>query len=171
MSDIVSRSDRLKNLVGFQVGDVRYAVDIFRVREIIHPLPLVELPHAPEVVIGVADHRGEVVPVVDLRLRFGLPPIDVAASPRAKWVIVDMDDKSVGLLVDYVTEVFGTGPSDQRQVPRLGSGDEKRGIAAVYMHDGALVFVIDVDRVANAALNLELPAEATPESSRERARG
>ncbi|HJL32604.1 MAG TPA: chemotaxis protein CheW, partial [Polyangiaceae bacterium LLY-WYZ-15_(1-7)] len=67
------RSDRSKNLVGFQVGDVRYAVDILRVREIINPLPLVELPHAPPSVLGVADHRGEVVPVLDLRRRFGLP--------------------------------------------------------------------------------------------------
>jgi len=171
MPEIVSRTDRLKNLVGFQVGEVRYAVDIFRVREIIHPLPLVGLPHAPPVVIGVADHRGEVVPVVDLRLRFGLPAIDAAKSARAKWIIVDIDDRSVGLLVDFVTDVFGAGPTDQREVPRLGIGDERRGIAAVYMHQGALVFVIDVDRVANAALDVELPEVAAPSPLRESPRG
>ena len=48
------RGDRTKNLVGFQVGDVRYALEILRVREIINPLPTVALPHAPKVVLGVA---------------------------------------------------------------------------------------------------------------------
>ncbi len=68
-----SRRDRMKNLVGFLVGDVRYAVDILKVREIINPLDIVELPQSPSSVVGVADHRGEVVPIVDLRARFGLP--------------------------------------------------------------------------------------------------
>ena len=49
-----ARTDRTKNLVGFVVGEVRYAVDILRVREIINPLPVVALPHAPPAIVGVA---------------------------------------------------------------------------------------------------------------------
>ena len=78
------RSDRSKNLVGFVVGDVRYAVDILRVREIINPLPIVALPHAPPAVLGVADHRGLVIPIVDLRRRFGLEPNQT--TRRTKWI-------------------------------------------------------------------------------------
>ena len=90
-----SRTDRTKNLVGFVVGDVSYAIDILRAREIINPLPMVALPHAPPAVAGVADHRGEVVPVLDLRRRFELPRLE--ASSRTKWVIVEVQSRSVAL--------------------------------------------------------------------------
>ncbi|MCB9618766.1 MAG: purine-binding chemotaxis protein CheW [Sandaracinus sp.] len=154
-----NRSDRTKNLVGFVVGEVRYAVEILRVREIINPLGVVELPHAPPSVLGVADHRGMVVPVLDLRRRFGLPP--VAATRRTKWILVEGDGRTVGLVVDAVTEVFGAGVEQQRAVPRLGSGDEARGIAAVFATAEGLWFVIDVDRVAAPAQAVDVP-EAMP---------
>lgn len=151
MADLATRhrTDRTKNLVGFLVGDVRYAVDILRVREIINPLQVVPLPHAPPVVIGVADHRGQVVPVIDLRRRFALPPSE--ATRRTKWIVVRAGDRAAGLVVDAVTDVFGAGSHDQRQVPELGVGDSARGISAVYSHEGSLVFVIDVDRIAAPA--------------------
>ena len=66
------RHDPSKDLVGFLVGDVMYAVRIVVVREILNPLPVVALPRAPGTVRGVADYRGDVVPVIDLRDRFGL---------------------------------------------------------------------------------------------------
>jgi purine-binding chemotaxis protein CheW len=59
------RPDPRKSLVGFVVGDVAYAVPIAAVQEIVAPLPLTELPHSPDVVAGVADHRGQVMPIVD----------------------------------------------------------------------------------------------------------
>lgn len=156
------RSDRTKNLVGFLVGDVRYAVDILRVREVVNPLPIVGLPHAPPVVVGVADHRGEVIPVVDLRRRFGLPANE--DPRRTKWIIVQTGDRSAGLVVDAVTDVFGAGAPDQREVPQLGAGDAARGISAVYAHEGTLVFVVDVDRLAAAAefVDLDLPHAFEP---------
>lgn len=82
------RHDPLKDLVGFLLGDVMYAVRIEVVREIVNPLPIVDLPRAPSSVRGVADYRGEVVPVVDLRDRFGLPAVQ--ASRKTKWVVVDV---------------------------------------------------------------------------------
>jgi purine-binding chemotaxis protein CheW len=152
------RGDRTKNLVGFQVGDVQYAVEILRVREIINPLPMVQLPKSPKVIIGVADHRGEVVPILDLRTRFGIERAD--DTRRTKWVIVGVNGRSVGLVVDAVTDVFGTLPEAQRAVPQLGSGDEARGISAVYMHDRQLVFVIDVERVAAPAEEIDVTLAA-----------
>ena len=150
------RTDRTKNLVGFLVGNVRYAVDILRVREIVNPLVTVALPHAPHGVVGVADHRGEVVPILDLRMRFALQA--TAPTRRTKWIIVSRAQRSVGLIVDAVTDVFGTGEPDQRSVPELGGGDATRGIAAVYSHDGSLVFVLDVDRVVATTESLDMRA-------------
>lgn len=152
------RGDRVKNLVGFTVGPVRYAVDIFRVREILNPLAVVPIPHAPPAVIGVADHRGEVVPIVDLRSRFGLPPTE--ATRRTKWIVVEFGERLVGLVVDGVTEVFGATEPEERSVPEIGVGDKARGIAAVYAYDGQLVFVLDIERIAAVAEAVDLDGVA-----------
>jgi purine-binding chemotaxis protein CheW len=149
MATTREHQSRSKNLVGFVVGNVRYAVDILKVREIINPLPIVVLPHAPAAVVGVADHRGEVVPIIDLRIRFGLGA--AGSSEKTKWVIVTIEDRAVGLVVDAVTDVFGAGPGEHRGAPELGLGDSSRGIAAVYKHEGSLVFVVDIERVAAPA--------------------
>jgi purine-binding chemotaxis protein CheW len=149
-----TRGDRTKNLVGFVVGRVFYAVDILRAKEILNPLPIVELPHAPPAIVGVADHRGLVVPVLDLRRRFSLP--EAEATRKTKWIIVGVQKRSIALVVDAVTDVFGALDSDQRGIPALGAGDRERGIAAVYKHEGHLTFVLDIDRVAAPAENLDL---------------
>jgi purine-binding chemotaxis protein CheW len=156
-------ADRDKNLVGFLIADVNYAVDIRRVKEIIRPLPIVPIPHPPPAVIGVADHRGEVVPVLDVRRRFALPAI--ATTRRTKWVLVMLPGKNVGLVVDAITEVFAATDDDQRAVPSIGKGDASRGITSVLGHGGTLVFVLDVDQIGAAAElvdvgNLELRSRA-----------
>jgi purine-binding chemotaxis protein CheW len=138
------RPDPQKSLVGFVVGDVRYAVPIASVREIVNPLPLTPLPHSPHSIAGVADHRGEVIPVVDLRMRFGLPP--AVDQRKAKWILVDVESRAVGLAVDGVTEVFGTGGAELKPAPALGGGEDLRGIVGVTSHDDVLVFVLDVAR-------------------------
>jgi purine-binding chemotaxis protein CheW len=167
------RHDPSKNLVGFIVGDVHYAVSIHRVREIANPLLLVALPKAPRAVTGVADYRGEVVPVIDLRVRFGLDPAE--ANRRTKWIIVDVDQRFVALVVDAVTEVFGTGGQDLRPVPALGGGDDVRGIAGVTSHADTLTFVLDTRKlgelteplITSGALKSSIPpaAPSLPPSS------
>jgi purine-binding chemotaxis protein CheW len=139
------RHDPSKSLVGFLVGEVQYAVPIARVKEITNPMALVELPHAPPSIVGVSDYRGDVVPVVDLRLRFGLP----ATHPtrKTKWLVVDVAGRTVAIVVDAVTEVFGTGGADLRPAPSLGGGDDVRGLAGVTNFAGKLVFVLETARL------------------------
>jgi purine-binding chemotaxis protein CheW len=150
------RPDPRKSLVGFMVGDVRYAVPIGDVQEIITPTLLTELPHAPEAVAGVADHRGQVIPILDLRVRFGLARL--RDHHRSKWILVRLDGKTMGLAVDRVTDVFGTGGVDVRPAPSLGGGEDQRGILGVTSHEGQLVFVLDVSRFQ--ALVVDLPMQA-----------
>jgi purine-binding chemotaxis protein CheW len=140
------RHDPSKNLVGFIIGDVNYAVPIACVREIVNPLPIVELPSAPPAVSGVADYRGEVVPVIDLRARFQLAP--QSATRKTKWILIDLGGRLVAVVVDQVTDVFGTGGNDLRPAPPLGGGDDVRGIAGVTSVEGLLVFVLEVSRFA-----------------------
>src|SRR5262249_27867011 len=126
------------------VGDVHYAVDIARVREIVNPLELTALPHMPHDVAGVADHRGEVVPVIDLRARFGL---DRRENDRGtKWVLIVIAEHVVGLVVDAVTEVFGARTDEIRPTPEVGGNRDLRGISGVARHEGKLTFVLDAAR-------------------------
>lgn len=138
------RPDPSKSLVGFYVGDVHYALDIARVSGIVNPLAITPLPHTPPEVAGVADHRGEVVPVVDLRVRFDLPSLP--ASRSTKWIMVQAGRHLFGLIVDRITEVFGTGDEPLAPAPAVGGKAEVRGIAGVLTQDEVLTFVLDTDR-------------------------
>lgn len=138
--------------MGFMVDAVHYAVAIESVREIINPLPIVPLPHAPVAVLGLADHRGEAIPIVDLRSRLGLPK--TPPTRRTKWILVMGNKGPVGLVVDGVTEVFGPAEGAERAIPELGLGDRARGLSAVFGREGGLVYVIDVPRMTAGAGSL-----------------
>jgi purine-binding chemotaxis protein CheW len=182
------RHDPSKNFVGFVVGDVEYAVAIANVREIANPLPLVALPHAPRSVVGVADYRGDVVAVVDLRTRFGLRPAEV--TRKTKWIVVDVGAgaysgaegrgpgvRLVAIVVDGVTEVFGRAGTKLRPAPALGAGEDVRGIAGVTTHTGTeqgrtkggaesgLVFVLDTTRLSDLADAAKAPEDSAPHST------
>jgi purine-binding chemotaxis protein CheW len=188
------RHDPSKDLVGFLVGAVMYAVRIDVVREIVNPLTVVDLPRAPYTVKGVADYRGEVVPVVDLRERFGLDPAQ--RSRKAKWIVLDVGLRRPGaaasapaasagrganlgaryaaLVVDSVTEVFGLAGGELRPAPPLGAGDDARGIEGVTTLGTRLVFVLDAHSfgpVTEAAQSLEAGLAPVPSGSNPQASG
>jgi purine-binding chemotaxis protein CheW len=142
---MAERTPAINTWVGLDVGGVAYAVNIAFVREIIRPLPMQSLPHAAKVVIGVVDHRGDVVPIIDLRVRFGTQ--DRMELAHTRWVIATRGEKLVGLVVDRVTEVFRLNQVDAREVPDLGPQGDRRGVTAAYSHRGRLVFALDIERV------------------------
>jgi purine-binding chemotaxis protein CheW len=118
-------------------------VPIKYVREITNPMRVTALPKAPPIVLGVADHRGEVITIIDLRVHFGLPPRE--SSTRAKWIVLQLAGEPVGLAVDAVTEVFGTQGEQLRDAPQT-AGVADQGILGVLSRDQSLVFVVDVER-------------------------
>lgn len=162
-----------RQLVLFGVGNVVYGLPIEPVRAVVNPQPMIELPHAPAAVVGVADHRGEVVPVLDLRARFGLPPLeDVEAKRRVKWIMVDVaapggGSRLVAAVVDHVLNVFQTREA-LRPPPPLGGGEDSRGILGVVSRGGAraeagLVFVLDLERLRALTEPMHaLPAGGAP---------
>lgn len=159
-------TEHAHTLIGFLVGDVHYGLDINRVREIIKPLPTLAFPHAPPSVVGVADHRGAVVPVVDMRRRFGLPPASDERSRR--WVLVRAGTRYVGLVVDAVTEVFAARPEARRVMPDLGDDEALQALTGVCKHGGHLVFVVDVDRLAAVSEHIDVDAARELLEQRER---
>jgi purine-binding chemotaxis protein CheW len=114
----------LAQLCTFRVGGEDYAIDIMRVREIIRPLPITPVPRAPAFVEGVVRLRGEVIPVVDVRKRFGLP-----ASPptrKTKFLVVHVAGRRLGLVVDEVCEVLRLPRGELRPAPSLVGLDAPR---------------------------------------------
>ena len=159
-----------KNLVGFEVNGVCYAIDILQVREIIRPLATLRIPSSGVIggkgLAGVADHRGHVVPVIDLRERFAaLTAGSASVPPRqrdARWLIVALHNHLVGLVVDRVTEVFGSSQPASRDVSHLARPDVASLIQAAYRHRNVLVFVLEVERLASEA-EVDLSALAQSE--------
>lgn len=135
--------DPQKSLVLFVVGDVHYAISIAQVAELVSPLPVTPLPHLPPEISGVADHRGDVIPVLDMRSHFALPQQTSTRSTR--WILINTGNRLVGLVVDRVIDVIGTKAEDMRSAG-AGGGRDLRGISTVTHYNGVLVFILDIKR-------------------------
>jgi purine-binding chemotaxis protein CheW len=140
-----NRESLQRSLVAFVVGSVKYALEIAHVREIVTPLPLTVLPHTPGGLAGVADHRDQVVPIIDVRARFGLPPSE-GTNRKVKWVLVEIEGRTVGLVVDDVLGVLRVPVGDFRAPPDLGGGEQARAISSVTTWEKSLVFILDLSR-------------------------
>ena len=130
--------DEELRLATFAVGDDLLAVDIMRIREIVRPTPVTAVPKAPPGMIGVIDLRGTVLPVFDLRVRFDLPRRDAAASKAkadaVRYLIVTLDARLIGLVVDEVHDVVQVRRRDLKLGDRLLQGEAAEvfiGIAPV----------------------------------------
>jgi purine-binding chemotaxis protein CheW len=111
-------------LCTFRIAGEDYAVDLKRVREIINPLPVTPVPRAPAFIEGVIRLRTEVIPVVDVRKRFGAPP--APPTRRTKFIVVRIGGRRLALVVDEVTEVVRLQRSEIRAAPNFAEGEAPR---------------------------------------------
>lgn len=125
-----------------RVGQQFYALDIMCIKEIIRPLPIVAVPKAPVYVDGVINLRKAVIPVVDLRSRFGLEKAGTGSKVQ-RIVICAIDGRIVGLLADEVTEVVSCLPSDVRPTPYYLSGEEAEFFPGVCRKGERLMMLLD----------------------------
>jgi len=122
-----------RQLVVFQLGAELYGVEIARVHEIIRLQAITRVPRAPAFVEGIINLRGKVIPVVDLRHRFGLPAAEHTRASRI--VVVEIGDQVVGLIVDAVSEVLRIAGATVEPPSPVVAGLESeylRGIAKLY---------------------------------------
>lgn len=125
-----------------RVGLQFYALDIMCIKEIIRVLPIVAVPKAPAYVDGVINLRKAVIPVVDLRRRFGLDSAMEEGKGR-RIVICAIDGRIVGLLADEVTEVISCSPADVRPTPYYLSGAEADFFPGVCRKGEQLMMLLD----------------------------
>lgn len=149
-------TDQLQ-LVTFEVGDEEYAIDILAVQEINRMMPITRVPQSPPSVEGVINLRGRIIPVVDLRQRFGL-----AAGQRdgdARIVVVDVASRVLGFIVDKVNEVLRVDSSIVEPAPSLAAGAQADYVRGVGKLDDRLLILLDLDRLF-AAQAVELKQAA-----------
>jgi purine-binding chemotaxis protein CheW len=138
----------------FTLGELEYGVDIMHISQIIQPEPIRPIPRAPAYVDGVIERRGVVVPIIDLRRRFGLPSVDV--SRATKIIIVRLDRRLVGITVDGVVGVHRVAQSAIRRTPAWIAGPEAEVFTGVCRRGDHLVLLVELATLVSSEENLQL---------------
>ena len=131
--------------VTFTAGGQSFSLDITHVREIRRWTQVTPLPHAPKEVLGVMNLRGSVIPIYDLSARFGLGP--TAESPRNVVVVAMIDNQTVGLLVEAVSEILSVSRDQIQETPDLRNDSAKQSITGLIPVDTGMTRVIDLTEV------------------------
>ena len=136
--------EETSQVVSFEIGSEEYAVDILEVQEINRMVEITSVPKAPGFVEGVINLRGKVIPIIDLRRRFGLPAAERTTESRI--VVVDVSRIVVGLIVDSVSEVLRI-PSSLIEPPPNGKGGGAEFHKGVGRVDARLLILLDLERL------------------------
>ena len=131
--------------VTFFAGGQSFSIDITHVREIRRWTAVTPLPHAPKEVLGVMNLRGSVIPIYDLSARFGLGA--TPENPRNVVVVAMIDNQTVGLLVEAVSEILSVQRSQIQDTPDVRSDSARQSITGVIPIDEGMTRVIDLAAV------------------------
>lgn len=137
----------------FTMGEEEYGLDILKVQEIIGIMPITRIPRTPGFVRGVINLRGKVIPVIDLRTRFGLEaPED---TDRTCIVVVQVTRASgrtvMGIVVDAVSEVIDVVDGEVEPTPEFGEGVETEFILGIAKFADRVVMLLDIDKVLSGS--------------------
>lgn len=138
--------------LSFELGGEVYAVEVERVEVVLETAPITRVPKAPPHLRGVINYRGTVIPVADLRIRFGegSTSADEGSSIIVLHIRYDGEDLVVGLLADAVREVIDLESSRIERPPRMGSRIDDSLIAGIGERSGEFIVVLDIDEAFKA---------------------
>ena len=139
------QDDELLQLVTFSIGEEEFGVDILKVQEIIRTMEITKVPRAPEFVEGVINLRGKVIPIIDLRRRFGLSSKD--HDKHTRIIVIEINNMIVGFVVDSVSEVLRIPASTVEPPPPVVAGMESEYISGVGKLQDRLLILLDLDRL------------------------
>ena len=144
--------DGASQYVTLGLGDELFAVDVAFVREILDARAISKIPNAPTFMLGMIDVRGMAVPVVDLRRKLGMPPIEATEHTRIVVMEIGVDGRHrpMGLLADRVYEVTALASETMESVPEVGVRWRSDYIQAIARHNGAFVIIFDLDHLFNS---------------------
>jgi len=132
-------------VVGFRIGNETFGVRIGSVREIVRVPEITAVPSAPETVEGVINLRGKIIPVMDLRKRFG--QTDVQPDKKNRILVVELENKLVGLIVNAASEVLKLAPSEIEAPGTLFAEGESTYVTGVGKLKGRLIILLDIAKL------------------------
>ncbi|PSJ44568.1 chemotaxis protein CheW [Zobellella taiwanensis] len=131
--------------VTFRLDNETYGINVMQVQEVLRYSDIAPVPGAPDYVLGIINLRGNVVTVLDTRLRFGLPPAEVTDNTRI--VIIEAEKQVIGILVDSVAEVVYLKSSEIESAPNVGTSESARFIQGVCNREQELLILVDLDKL------------------------
>jgi len=135
----------------FSLAEEEYGIGILKIKEIIGMMAITTVPQTPKFVKGVINLRGKVIPVIDLRLRFGMESIDY--TERTCIIVVEIEGTSgtvqIGIVVDAVSEVLNISGKDIEDTPTFGTKLNTDYILGMAKMEGGVKILLDIDRVLN----------------------
>ncbi len=140
-----TETGELLQLVTFNIGKEEFGVDILHVQEINRMTHITKVPNAPHFVEGVINLRGRVIPVIDLRLKLKIEKKDYDKNTRI--IVVEVDNKTIGFIVDSVNEVLRIPANLTEVPPDMVSGVESEFIKSVGKLEDRLLILIDIQKV------------------------
>lgn len=147
-------------VVSFHVESEEYGVDIAQVQEIIRMVEVTHVPRAPHFMEGVINLRGQLIPIIDLRTRFGMPRADHTKSTRI--VVTEIGSKKVGIVVDSVSEVLHIPIENVEEAPDMIAGVGTEYIQGVGKVNERLIILLDLTMVITGEEKSQLETADLP---------
>jgi purine-binding chemotaxis protein CheW len=140
----------LSQFISFAIGDDQYGVDIMAVREIKGWSQITRLPRQPDYMRGVLNLRGVMVPIIDLRCRFGQGMTE--ATPLHIVIVVQIGTRHVGLLADRVLDIVGCNASQVQPVPRIAQGSRVDFLSGLVTIESGMIALIDLSHILSVSI-------------------
>jgi len=151
-SEAAKTDERSGKYLTFQLGKEEFAIQVLRVREIMGVQDITAVPQTPPYVKGVLNLRGKVIPVVDLRLKFGMPELEY--TPRTCIIVVQIESEGApvltGVIVDGVAEVLTLQGDDIEDTPDFGRGVATPYLLGMAKIKGKVKILLDINKVMSA---------------------
>ncbi len=149
-----------QQVVGFRIGNETYGVRIASVREIVRVPDITIVPNAPDSIEGVINLRGRIIPVMDLRKRFG--STTVQPDKKNRILVVELENKLLGLIVSSASEVLKIPPSEIEPPGSLFAEGESSYVTGVGKLKGRLIILLDIAKLLRQAEFRKLEEAAEP---------
>jgi purine-binding chemotaxis protein CheW len=145
---LMANPDTICEYLTFILGEEQYGVDILRVKEIRGWETLREMHDVPDYVKGVLDFRGVIIPVVDLRIRFGIDNVEYLPT-TVIIVLASGDDQMMGIVVDSVSDVLSVKNKEMKSAPSLGSRINTDYVLGMVTQDDGMIILVDSDKLVD----------------------
>jgi purine-binding chemotaxis protein CheW len=149
---VKAMADKEGKYLTFTMADEEYGIGILKIKEIIGMMAITTVPQTPEFVKGVINLRGKVIPVIDLRLRFGMEYLDY--TERTCIIVVEIEGSSgtvqIGIVVDSVSEVLNIKADEIEDTPAFGTKLNTDYILGMAKMEGGVKILLNIDRVLSA---------------------